>query len=109
MNGDRTRAPDLAVTQPERRAAGESPTPNLRVKITPGTYDRAFGSVLALAKRRHTVKQPLHSIECVAGDYHVKGGSAAGQQSLSTPETTQALWYSLVQNPKLKKYLRRSE
>lgn len=81
----------------------------LRVKVTPGTCDRVFGLVLALAKRRRTVKQPLHSIECVVGNPRVKGGPVPGQPSLSTPEATQALWNSLAQNSKLRKYLRRSE
>ena len=81
----------------------------LRVKVAPGTCDRVFGLVLALAKRRHTVKQPLYSVECVAGDPRAKGGFGSGQPSFSTPEETRALWNSLAQNSKLKKYLRRSE
>lgn len=80
----------------------------LRVKVTSDTCHRVFGLVLALAKRRHTVKQSLHSVECVVGEARVKGGSITGRPSLSTPETTQELWNSLVQNSKLKKYLRRS-
>ena len=80
----------------------------LRVKVTSDTCHRVFGLVLALAKRRHTVKQPLHSVECVVGEARVKGGFVIGPPSLSNPDTTQELWNSLVQNSKLKKYLRRS-
>ena len=81
----------------------------LRVKVTPDTCDRVFGLVLALAKRRHTIKQPLHSVECVVGEPRVRGGLVLGRSAPSTPEATQELWNSLVQNSKLKKYLRRSE
>jgi len=73
----------------------------LRVKVTSDTCDRVFGMVLALAKRRHTMKQPLHSVECVVGE--------ARRPSDSTLEATRELWNSLAQNSKLKKYLRRSE
>jgi len=80
----------------------------VRVKIALDTYEKVFGLVLALAKRRHTIKQPLHSIECVVGEVRVRGGSALGQSPLSTLQATQELWDSLVRNSKLKKYLRRS-
>ena len=80
----------------------------VRVKVTPDTCDRVFGLVLALAKRRHTIKQPLHSVECVFGEGRVGGGPVLGRPSLPTLEATQELWNSLVQNSKLKKYLRRS-
>ena len=80
----------------------------VRVKITLETCDRIFGLVLALAKRRHTVKQPLHSVECVVGEVRGRGGSVLGQSSLSGLQATQELWNSSMQNPKLKKYLRRS-
>ena len=79
----------------------------VRVKVTPDTCDRVFGLVLALAKRRHTVKRPLHSVECVVGEARVGGGTALGRP-FPPPETTQELWTSLVQNSKLNKYLRRS-
>ena len=81
----------------------------LRVKVTSDTCNRVFGLVLALAKRRHTIKQPLHSVESAVGEARAKGGLVPGQPSLSTPEATQGLWNSLVQTSKLKKYLRRSE
>lgn len=42
----------------------------LRVKITP---DRVFGLVLAIAKRRHTAKQPL---QC---SMYRRGGSREGE------------------------------
>ena len=82
---------------------------SLRVKVVPDTCDRVFGLVLALAKRRHTAKQPLHSVECVVGESRTKRGPAPGRPSPLTPEETQGLWNSLVENSKLKKYLRRSE
>jgi len=80
----------------------------LRVKVTSGTCDRVFGLVLALAKRRHTVKRPLHSVECVVGEARVRGGTVLGRSLLLTPEATEEIWNSLIQNSKLKKYLRRS-
>ena len=80
----------------------------VRVKVTPETCDRVFGLVLALAKRRHAVKQPLRSVECVFGEARVGGGTVLGRSSLATPEATRELWNSLVRNSKLKKYLRRS-
>ncbi|KAF9650328.1 hypothetical protein BDM02DRAFT_3127798 [Thelephora ganbajun] len=81
----------------------------LRVKITSDTCDRVFGLVLALAKRRHKTKQPLHSVECVVGEARAKGGTVLGRSLLSTPEAIQELWNFLTQNSKLEKYLRRSE
>jgi len=78
------------------------------VKVTSDTCDRVFGLVLALAKRRHTVKQPLHSVECVVGEARVRGGTVLGRSLLLTPEATEDIWNSLIQNSKLKKYLRRS-
>jgi hypothetical protein len=81
----------------------------VRVKVTSDTCDRVFGLVLALAKRRRAIKQPLHSVECVVGEARVRGGTVTGRPSLSTPEATQELWNSLIQNSKLNKYLRRSE
>ena len=80
----------------------------VRVKVTSDTCDRVFGLAVALAKRRHTVKQPLHSVECVVGETRMRGGSVPGPQPLSNLQATQELWDSLVRNSKLKKYLRRS-
>ena len=80
----------------------------VRVKVTSDTCDRVFGLAVALAKRRHTVKQPLHSVECVVGETRMRGGSVPGPPPLSNLQATQELWDSLVRNSKLKKYLRRS-
>jgi hypothetical protein len=80
----------------------------LRVKVTSDTCSRVFDLVVTLAKRRHTIKRPLHSVECVTGEARVRGGFVLGRSSLSTPEATQEQWNLLVQNSKLKKYLRLS-
>ena len=81
---------------------------DVRVKVTLDTCDRVFGLVLALAKRRHTAKQPLHHVECVVGEVRVRGGTVPGRSPVSTLQETQELWDSLVRNSKLKKYIRRS-